>query len=119
MVINTTLSMDLTAGIIASDLPRPMTMAIENQADVKRSTRIQRDPTQHRTWNHRPDGVLWDLWERVIQARGIECKKPHSRQQRQTYHIQTRRDIASQGHDDNMKKCATTKKDVERNFTTH
>ena len=61
--INNSTRMELTAAIIASYAPRPITIAIDNQAVVKGFGRIKDRRGKPTRWINRPDGDLWQFWE--------------------------------------------------------
>ena len=62
--------MELTAAIIATYAPRPITVATDNKAVVKGFRRIKDGKSKPSHWINRPDGDLWVFCERVITARG-------------------------------------------------
>ena len=67
--INNSTRMELTAAIIATYAPRPITIAIDNQAVVKGFHRGSRTEGADQATGSR-DGDLWVLGERVITASG-------------------------------------------------
>ena len=66
---NKSTRMELTAAIIATYAPRPITIAIDNQAFFK-GFRIKDRRDKPTRWINKPDGDLWQFCEKAIVARG-------------------------------------------------
>ena len=126
--INNSARMELTAAIIATYAPRPITIAI----DIKDG----RSRPSH--WINRLDGDLWVFWERVITASGAntihvkwipghqtqqdEDKGRISRQDRRGNHLADElAGHASQNHNESMAKYAqeTVKRNDEYRKLVH
>ena len=74
--INNSTRMGPTAAIIATYASRPITIAIDNQAvgeGFKRIKRIKDGRDKPTRWINKPDGDLWQFWEKAIIARGVEA----------------------------------------------
>ena len=70
--ISNSTKMELTAAIIATHAPRPITIAIDNQAVVEGFKRIKDKRDKSTRWINKPDGDLWQFWVNAIVAGGVE-----------------------------------------------
>ena len=78
--INNSTRMELTAAIIATYAPRPITIGIDNLEGFKRIMDTRDKPTR---WINKPDEDLWPFWEEAIVVRGLETIPGHQTQQDQ------------------------------------
>ena len=69
---NNSTRMERTAAIIATYAPRPITIAIDNQAVVEGFTRIKDRRDKPTRWIDKPDGDLRQFWEKAIVTGGVE-----------------------------------------------
>ena len=67
--INNSTRMEFTAAIIATYDPRPITIAIDNQAVFEGFKRTQDRRDKPTRWINKPDGNLWQFWAKAIVAR--------------------------------------------------
>ena len=130
--------MELTAAIIATYAPRPITIAIDNQAVVKGFQRIKDGRSRPSHCINRLDGDLWVFWERVITASGastihVKWIPGHQTQQDEDNGRVSRQDRrgndladelaghASQNHNESMAKYAqeTVKRNDEYRKLVH